>query len=167
MIAFVFVLELVDVPGSGGAPGSVGGGARARRALGRGLAAAAAARAAAGAGAARVAAPLRARVRVHVIAGDDVYAHVARGPRRLGARPPRERYRRLAEAVVEQVHVSVTEVAVRHAVQEVVETGLAEGEPRQVVEQSGGHPLRRPKAQDHAERKPKHLDIGIMEPSLA
>lgn len=73
-------------------------------------------------------------VRVHVIAGYDVHADVTGWTAGTVSGPPRERHRRLAATVVEQVDVRVAEVPVTGAVNQVVEARLAEGQPRQVVE---------------------------------
>lgn len=73
-------------------------------------------------------------VRVHVVAGYDVYADIARRPAAAFPAPPRERHCRLAATVVEEVDVSVAEVPVSGAVHQVVEARFAEREPRQVVE---------------------------------
>jgi len=73
------------------------------------------------------------------------------------AGPSRERHRRLAAAVVEQVDVRVAEVPVAGAVHQVVEAGLAECQPREVVEHLGGmQPLDGGQGQDDGERRPEH-----------
>ncbi len=83
--------------------------------------------------------PLRTRVRVHIIAGYDVDPHVARGTRALRSGPAGEGDRSLAAAIVEQFHVGVAEVPVHEAIQQIVEAGLAKGEPRGQVEHLHPH----------------------------
>jgi len=85
-----------------------------------------------------------------------VHADVAGRAAGAVAGPPRERHRRLAAAVVEQVDVRVAEVPVTGAVHQVVEAGLAEGQPREVVEHLGGQPLDGGQRQDDGERGPEH-----------
>lgn len=99
---------------------------------------------------------LGAGVRVHVVPGDDVDAHFARRPSNpLSARPPRERHGSLAAAVVEQVDVGAAEVPVAGAVDDVVDTRLAECQPRKVVEQVGRDLPARGHAEDDSEGQPE------------
>lgn len=76
--------------------------------------------------------------------------------------PPRCGHkRRLAATVIEQVHVGVAEVAVREAVDYVVEAGLAHAHPGTVVEglvrdwagggQAGDHRKRCPEQDEYNE----------------
>jgi len=57
---------------------------------------------------------------------------------------------------VEQVDVRVAEVTVAGAVHQVVEAGLAEGQPREVVEHLRGRPLDGGQREDDGERRPEH-----------
>lgn len=94
-------------------------------------------------------ASLWARIRVHVIARDYVHPHITRWPSGAcqssttsSAPIPAVcpvasgcgHKRGFATAVIEKVHVSVTEVPVREAVDDVVEAGLAHSHPRTIVE---------------------------------
>lgn len=72
----------------------------------------------------------RTRVRVNDVHSE---AHVARIST-LTAWPPREAHRGFAAAIVKKLDVSAAEVTVRHAVEQIVEAGLGQGEPGQVVE---------------------------------
>jgi len=69
-------------------------------------------------------------VRVHVVAGYDMHADVAGRPAGTVPGPSRERHRRFAATVVEQVDVRVPEVPVPGAIHQVVEARLAQGQPR-------------------------------------
>lgn len=83
-------------------------------------------------------------------------AHFSRRPRHpLGPRPPRERHRSLAAAVVEQIDVGAAEVSVTGAVDDVVDARLAESQPREVVEQVGRDLSVRGHAQDDSEGQPE------------
>lgn len=95
-------------------------------------------------------------VRVHVVAGYDVHAHVAGRPAGTIAGPPRKRHRGLAAAVVEQVDVRVPEVPVAGAVHQVVEARLAERQPREIVEHLRGQLLHGGQREHHGERRPEH-----------
>ena len=103
-----------------------------------------------------VAGALRAGVRVHVVAGYDVDAHVRRRPVAT-VRPlaPRDGHRRLAAAVVEQADVGAAEVPIGETVDDVVKAGLGQPDPDGRVEHAVRDEAGRAVREDDAERQPK------------
>lgn len=106
-----------------------------------------------------VAGPLRRHV--HVISGNDVdpnaVAHVRAGDILLPSTC--RRHRRLTAAVVEQVEVCVPEVAVRDAVDDVVEARLGQSQPSGVIKHFVGDVLRRCRVgygEDNCEGQPEN-----------
>jgi hypothetical protein len=71
----------------------------------------------------------------------DPETDVTGGAAAVASLTSREAHRRLAAAVVEELHVGAPEVPVGHAVEEVVEAGLGEGEPGQVDHDLRAHGL--------------------------
>lgn len=102
-----------------------------------------------------VARSLRARVRVHVVTGNDVHPNVGRWSTHVGTLSPRHGHRRFAATVVEQIDVSIAEVFVGNAVDDVVEAGLAESDPGGGVEHTVGHIGPCVIRQHDAERQPE------------
>lgn len=90
---------------------------------------------------------LWAGVRVHVVPGDDVHPYVTGRPTgSTGATATRSRgavvavssggrhKRRLATAVIEEVHVGVPEVSMRETIDDVIEAGFAHAHPSAIIE---------------------------------
>lgn len=103
-----------------------------------------------------IARSLRARVRVHVVAGNDVHTHVRRWPRHIGALSSRHRHRCLAATVMEQIDVRIAEVTVRDAIDDIVKARFAQSDPGTVVEDAIGHiGGGRMVGQHNAERQPE------------
>lgn len=102
-----------------------------------------------------VSSALGARVRVHVVAGDDVYPDVGRRSVAVGSLPPRNGYRRLAAAVVEQADVRAAEVPIGQTVDHIVEAGLGQPDPGRVVKQPVRDAFGRSVRQDDTERQPE------------
>lgn len=57
---------------------------------------------------------------------------------------------------MEKLDVRASEVPVRHAVDQIVETGFGEGEPGQIVQDTWAYRFERVEAHDYAERQPEH-----------
>lgn len=57
---------------------------------------------------------------------------------------------------MEKLDVRASEVPVRHAIDQIVETGFGEGEPGQVVQDTWAYRFERVEAHDYAERQPEH-----------
>lgn len=53
---------------------------------------------------------------------------------------------------MEKLDVRASEVPVRHAVDQIVETGFGEGEPGQIVQDTWAYRFERVEAHDYAER---------------
>lgn len=103
----------------------------------------------------QIARPMRTGVRVHVVAGYDVHAHIRWRPTHIGALAPRHRHGRLAATVVKQIHVCVAKVFVRDAVDDVVKARLCQTDPERRVERSVRHRRRGVVAEHDAERQPE------------
>lgn len=91
----------------------------------------------------------RTRVRVYNVNSE---AHVASVPTPLPTCPPRKTHRCFAAAIMEKLDVRASKVPVRHAVDQIVETGFGEGEPGQVVQDTWAYRFERVEAHDYAER---------------
>lgn len=76
-----------------------------------------------------VARSLWTRVWVHVISGNYVNAYIWRRAAHFVPLTSWNRYRSLAAAVVEQINVRITEVTIREAVDDIVETRFAQPDP--------------------------------------
>jgi len=94
----------------------------------------------------------RTRVRVNDVHSE---AHVARISTLSTARSPREAHRGLAAAVMKKLDVSAAKVAVRYAVEQIVEARLGQGEPGQVVKHTGADRNEGIHADRQAERQPE------------
>lgn len=57
---------------------------------------------------------------------------------------------------MEELDVSAAKVTIRHAIEQIVEAGLGQGEPGQVVENAGADRFEGIHADCQAERQPKH-----------
>lgn len=99
---------------------------------------------------------LRTRVRVHVVAGNDVDAHIGCWTANFVALAPRHRHRRLAAAVMKEVNVRITEMTVADAVDDIVETGFDEANPGGRVECALVDRAGRVVRQHDDERQPQH-----------
>lgn len=96
----------------------------------------------------------RTRVRVNNVHSE---THVAGIPTTVAAAwPPRKAHRGLAAAVVEELDVGAAKVAVRHAIEQVVEAGLGQSEPGQVVEHASADRPEGVDADRQTERQPEH-----------
>lgn len=97
---------------------------------------------------------LRTLIRVHV---HDVHPDVGRPQSLIVAMAPRvgRHHRRLAAAVVEQLHVRLPKVPMGHAVHNVIETGLGDADPGAVVEQVIGNGPGRAQAEHYCEWQPE------------
>lgn len=84
-------------------------------------------------------------------------SHVARISAAVAAaRSPREGHRSLTAAVMEELHVSTAKVSIRHAVEQIVETGLGQSEPGRVEEHARADPAEGIHADRQAERQPEN-----------
>lgn len=112
----------------------------------------------------RVAAALRTGIRVHIVSGNNVHAHIGRRPAHIVALPARHRHGRLAAAVVKQIHVRIAKVPIRDAVDDIVEARLAQPNPGGRVEDAIRHRCGRMVGQHNAERQPeRHKDDETVE----
>lgn len=102
-----------------------------------------------------VARALRTRVRIHIVAGNDVHAHIGRRPTHVVALASRHRHRCLAAAIVEQIDVGIAKVSIGAAIDDVVEARLAQPNPGGVVEHPIGHTGRGVVGEHDAKREPE------------
>lgn len=95
------------------------------------------------------------RATIHIIPGYNVHPNIARRPHTLRPLSPRERHRRLTATIMKQIHVSTAKMPIHHAIQNAIDAGLGDREPRKIIEHVVGDGARRAHRQHHPERRPE------------